>query len=65
MTVLSRIFVYPIKSCRGIEVSEAQLAARGLQGDRRYMLVDAKGHFITQRQFPKMSLTTPPASTTR
>lgn len=56
MPRLSRIFVYPIKSCRGIEVREATVGTRGLDGDRRYMVVDGNGRFVTQRQFPQMAL---------
>lgn len=56
MPQVSRIFVYPIKSCAGIEVSSAELTTRGLAGDRRYMLVDAAGRFLTQRQHPQMAL---------
>lgn len=56
MPRVSRIFVYPIKSCAGIEVSSAELTVRGLASDRRYMLVDAAGRFLTQRQHPQMAL---------
>ena len=55
MAEVSRIFVYPIKSCRGIEVEAAEVEARGLEGDRRYMLVDANGRFLTQRRYPQMA----------
>jgi uncharacterized protein YcbX len=53
---VSEIYIYPIKSCRGIPVAEAKVEARGLVGDRRYMLVDAKGRFLTQREHPRMAL---------
>ncbi|HEY5665868.1 MAG TPA: MOSC N-terminal beta barrel domain-containing protein [Gammaproteobacteria bacterium] len=56
MSRVTRIFVYPIKSCRGIEVPSAELASRGLKFDRRYMLVDSDGRFLTQRRYPKMAL---------
>lgn len=58
MTVLtlSNLLIYPIKSAAGINLPSAQLTARGLQRDRRYMLVNPDGHFITQRRYPKMSL---------
>lgn len=56
MPRVSRIFVYPIKSCRGIEVASAELTRRGLAGDRRYMLVDSAGRFLTQRRHPRMAL---------
>jgi uncharacterized protein YcbX len=59
MSRVSRIFVYPIKSCRGVEVGSAELTPRGLAHDRRYMLVDADGRFLTQRQHPRMALIEP------
>lgn len=56
MPRVSRIFVYPIKSCAGIRVARADLTARGFAFDRRYMLVDSAGRFLTQRRHPRMSL---------
>jgi uncharacterized protein YcbX len=56
MARVSGLFVYPIKSCRGIAVDSAELTARGLAYDRRYMLVDASGRFLTQRRHPRMAL---------
>lgn len=53
---LSGLSVYPIKSAAGIAVNEAQMTPRGLQYDRRWMVVDAQGKFITQRRFPRMAL---------
>ncbi len=53
---LSEIYIYPIKSAAGIAVQAAQLTVRGLHYDRRWMVVDAKGKFITQRRFPRMAL---------
>ncbi len=46
---LSEIWLYPIKSLPGISVKQATVETGGLRYDRRYMLVDNKGHFITQR----------------
>lgn len=59
MSRVIRVFVYPIKSCRGIEVPSAELTPRGLAFDRRYMLVDSDGRFLTQRRHPKMALIEP------
>ncbi|AFH47936.1 Fe-S domain protein [Ignavibacterium album JCM 16511] len=53
---LSEIFIYPIKSLGGISLTEALVEKRGLQYDRRIMLVDENGIFITQRDFPQMAL---------
>ncbi|MCJ8166974.1 MOSC domain-containing protein [Pontibacter sp. E15-1] len=53
---LSAIYIYPIKSLGGIRLDQAVVEERGLQHDRRWMLVDAKGDFLTQRQHAHMAL---------
>ncbi|NMN35309.1 MOSC domain-containing protein [Pedobacter sp. SG918] len=54
--VLSEINIYPIKSLGGIRLEKAQLEERGLQYDRRWMLVDEEGTFITQRKHFELAL---------
>jgi uncharacterized protein len=56
---LTRLFVYPIKSARGIEVESATVLERGLEHDRRFMLVDDDGHLITARVHSKLLTVTP------
>jgi uncharacterized protein YcbX len=51
---LSGLFVYPIKACAGIALERAEVVERGLAFDRRYMLVDRSGTFITQREVPQL-----------
>ena len=53
---LSEIWIYPIKSLGGIRVEKATVLAKGLQYDRRFMLVDEEGVFMTQRNNPSMAL---------
>jgi uncharacterized protein YcbX len=53
---LSDLRVYPIKSCGGIAVDEWEVDERGLRHDRRWMLVDETGCFISQRELPRMAL---------
>jgi uncharacterized protein YcbX len=53
---ISALYVYPVKSCRGIRLTQAQVTARGFARDRRWMIVDASGRFITQRQVPELCL---------
>jgi uncharacterized protein YcbX len=53
---LSQIFIYPIKSLGGIALDTALVQERGLQYDRRWMLVDEHGQFLTQRTFADMAL---------
>ncbi|MGH8805086.1 MAG: MOSC N-terminal beta barrel domain-containing protein, partial [Polaromonas sp.] len=47
--VISRLYVYPVKSCAGVPVQEAILTETGLEFDRAWMVVDEKGDFLTQR----------------
>ena len=56
MLQITQIWRYPIKSCQGFQVEQAWLDSRGLVGDRRWMLIDAKGRMVTQRQYPKLAL---------
>jgi uncharacterized protein len=56
---ISRLFIYPIKSCAGIELQESVLIETGLEWDRHWMLVDARGELITQRELPRMALIQP------
>jgi uncharacterized protein YcbX len=56
---ISRLFVYPIKSCAGVEVQEALLTETGLEFDRAWMVVNARGEFLTQRELPRMALIRP------
>ena len=52
--VVAGLFIYPIKSCAGLPVSSASLVPGGLEYDRRYMLVDEAGRFITARTAPQL-----------
>jgi uncharacterized protein YcbX len=56
---IARLFVYPVKSCAGVELPEALLTETGLEFDRAWMVVDADGEFVTQRQLPRMALIKP------
>ncbi len=53
---LTEIWIYPIKSLGGIRLKQAHVFEKGLQYDRRWMLVDETGKFLTQRVHPKMAL---------
>ncbi|GLR70304.1 MOSC domain-containing protein [Agaribacter marinus] len=52
---ITRLFVYPVKGLRGIELQKSRLFTEGLPHDREWMLVDVKGNFVTQRQLPSMA----------
>lgn len=57
--ILSQLYVYPIKSTGGIALDNATADRRGLRYDRRWMLVDDSGGFMSQRKFPRMALIHP------
>jgi len=52
---LSDLYIYPVKSLGGIRVAEAVLEPRGLRHDRRWLVVDARNQFMTQRQTAAMA----------
>ncbi len=56
MLRISELYIYPIKSLAGISLKQARVERRGLQYDRRWMLVDPAGRFLTQREHPQMAL---------
>jgi uncharacterized protein YcbX len=53
---ITDLFVYPVKSCRGIALRNAQVESTGFAGDRHWMLVRPNGRFVTQRELPRMAL---------
>lgn len=55
---LSELNIYPVKSLKGISLETAVVEDRGLQYDRRWMIVDAERQFITQREVPRMATVT-------
>src|SRR5689334_13614616 len=52
---LSGLHIYPVKSLRGVSVREARLENGRLAGDRTWLLVDAGGRFMHQRDYPQMT----------
>ncbi len=57
--VITGLWVYPVKSCAGVQVQEALLLDTGLEFDRAWMVVDEHGVFLTQRELPRMALIQP------
>lgn len=53
---IAQLWVYPVKSCAGISLTEAELTDTGLLYDRAWMVVDEDGEFVTQRELPRMAL---------
>jgi uncharacterized protein YcbX len=56
---IAALNVFPIKSCGGVAVSESLLIETGLEFDRAWMVVDADGRFVSQRELPRMVLVQP------
>jgi uncharacterized protein YcbX len=59
MPSIAALHVYPVKSCRGIALEQAELTPRGLRHDREWMVVTPDGRFLTQRELPRLALITP------
>ncbi len=59
MLQLSEIWIYPVKSLAGISLKQAKVTERGIEHDRRWLLVNEEGTFLTQRQFPQLALFQP------
>ncbi|CAJ1975946.1 unnamed protein product [Sphenostylis stenocarpa] len=53
---ISSLFIYPVKSCRGISVSHAPLTPTGVRWDRQWVVVNSQGRACTQRVDPKLAL---------
>ncbi len=52
---LTGLWIYPVKSCRGIPLPSAQLTPHGLAHDREWMIVKPDGRFVTQREEPRLA----------
>jgi uncharacterized protein YcbX len=63
MATLTELVLYPIKSCAGMHVRQAEVTVAGLSAhgvhDREWMLVTDDGQFLTQREHPRMALVVP------
>jgi uncharacterized protein YcbX len=53
---LSNLFVYPVKSLAGFSVSQWPVIKTGLKYDRKWMVVDSEGQFLSQRKIARMAL---------
>jgi uncharacterized protein len=56
---IAQLWVYPIKSCAGVSLTQAELTDDGLLYDRSWMVVDERGDFVSQRECPRMALIQP------
>ena len=58
----THLYIYPVKSLGGCEVDSTDVDALGFAGDRRFLVVDQHGKFLTQRSHPRMALISPTLS---
>ena len=56
---VAQLFIYPVKSCAGMALQESRLTDTGLEFDRAWMVVDAQGNFVTQREAPQLAQVKP------
>jgi uncharacterized protein YcbX len=56
---IDALWVYPVKSCAGLSLQHSELTPTGLAYDRSWMVVDAQGEFVSQRELPRMALIQP------
>jgi uncharacterized protein YcbX len=59
IATVTGLFVYPLKSARGIACPRVRLAATGFEADRQWMLVNAHGVFVSQRTHPQLACIVP------
>lgn len=56
---IAALNIFPVKSCAGIALEEARVLPTGFESDRRWMIVDEKGRYQTQRELPRLALIRP------
>jgi uncharacterized protein len=54
--IVSALYIYPVKSCRGNPVQEVEMTPFGFRHDREFLVVDKEGVFLTQRTTPALAL---------
>jgi uncharacterized protein len=59
IATVTDLFVYPLKSARGIACPRVRLAATGFEADRQWMLVNVHGVFLSQRTHPQLACIVP------
>jgi uncharacterized protein YcbX len=52
---LASIHIYPLKAARAVDLEESFVEPCGLADDRRWLLVDEEGRFISQREEPSLA----------
>lgn len=55
MVQVTGLNIYPVKSCRGIALTQARLTETGFEHDREWLVVTPEGRFLTQRERPQLA----------
>ncbi len=58
MIQVTDIYIYPVKSLKGIPLMEAEAGMRGIKYDREWMITDSNYQFLTQREMEAMATIT-------
>jgi uncharacterized protein YcbX len=59
MMRVAALFAYPVKSCAAVALQAAALDVLGIEQDRRFAFVDARGRALTQRELPLLATIRP------
>src|SRR5262245_22621838 len=55
MVQVTGLNIYPVKSCRGIALTQARLTETGFEHDREWLVITPEGRFLTQRERPQLA----------
>ena len=58
MIQVTDIYIYPVKSLKGVRLKEAETGLRGFKYDREWMITDSAYQFLTQREIEAMATIT-------
>ena len=58
MIQVTDIYIYPVKSLKGVRLKEAETGLRGFKYDREWMITDSDYQFLTQREIEAMATIT-------
>lgn len=54
--IVSGLYIYPVKSCQAVPLQASPVTQSGLLFDRRFMVINKKGLFLTAREYPQLTL---------
>ncbi|SBT18981.1 MOSC domain protein [Marinomonas gallaica] len=54
--IVSGLYIYPVKSCQAVPLQASTVTQSGLLFDRRFMVINKEGLFLTAREYPQLTL---------